>query len=114
MTDQSEDVHNRMTDVVLLSGFLGAGKTTLLRCLGGLLLPLDGHLRFESKPLSTIPTRELAKQVALVQQFNRIDFDFTVTELVMIGRFSLLCVLESDNYLMGSQHSLYSGFIIAA
>ncbi len=63
----------------------GSGKTTLLRALGG-LLPYDGLLTLEGRDLSAWPPRELARRLAFVRQSFGLGFDFTVEELVLLGR----------------------------
>ena len=68
-----------------LLGPNGAGKTTLVRTLAG-LLPHTGHLDLLGRPLARWPDRERARAVAVVRQQPVLDFDFTVEELVMLGR----------------------------
>ena len=63
----------------------GAGKTTLLRLLAG-LLPFTGRLDLLGRPLAGWRDRERARAVAVVRQQPVLDFDFTVEELVMLGR----------------------------
>lgn len=84
------NLHIRAGEFIGLIGPNGAGKTTLLRCLGGLMRPLHGDIQFEEMPLSAQTARDLAQKVALVQQLNRIHFDFTVQELVSMGRYPYL------------------------
>ncbi len=68
-----------------LLGPNGSGKTTLLRALRG-LLPHEGALTFDGRPLRGWPARALARRMALVQQAPTLSFDFTVRELVSLGR----------------------------
>jgi iron complex transport system ATP-binding protein len=68
-----------------LLGPNGAGKTTLIRTLAG-LLPHAGRLDLFGRPLPGWPDRARARTVAVVRQQAALDFDFTVEEVVMLGR----------------------------
>jgi iron complex transport system ATP-binding protein len=68
-----------------LIGPNGAGKTTLIRALAG-LLPHTGRLDLLGRPLAAWPDRARARAVAVVRQQPALDFDFTVEEMVMLGR----------------------------
>ncbi len=63
----------------------GSGKTTLLRTLGG-LLPFDGNVRLDGRPLGEWPIRDRARRLAFVRQSLGIGFDFTVEDVVLLGR----------------------------
>ena len=62
----------------------GSGKTTLLRAISG-VLPFDGSLTFKNQPYSSWSHRQLASHIAVVQQNQRIQFDFTVLDFVLLG-----------------------------
>jgi len=64
----------------------GSGKTTLLDLLAGIRQPQQGSIRFLDRPVGDWPRRELAKRLALVPQEFSVNFDFTVHELVLMGR----------------------------
>jgi iron complex transport system ATP-binding protein len=68
-----------------LLGPNGAGKTTLLRSLGG-LIEYRGELTLSGKEVRDWPRRELARRLAFVRQSVPLAFDFTVDELVLLGR----------------------------
>ncbi len=68
-----------------LLGPNGSGKTTLLRTIGG-LLPYAGTLRLFGREVRTWKPRELARRLAFVRQATPLSFDFTVEELVLLGR----------------------------
>ena len=69
-----------------LAGPNGSGKTTMLDLLLGNKEPASGWIKFNGRQLRTYRCRELAKKIALVPQEFKINFDFTVQEVVMMGR----------------------------
>lgn len=64
----------------------GCGKSTFLDLLVGSKEPASGTLLFNEQPLSAYKKRELARQVALVPQNFSIGFDYSVEEVVLMGR----------------------------
>jgi iron complex transport system ATP-binding protein len=64
----------------------GSGKSSLLRALAGIWDLAEGSIRIGEKPLGDFRRRELAQRVAYVPQETRIDFAFTVEEVVAMGR----------------------------
>ncbi len=73
-----------------LVGPNGSGKTTTLRLLAGLLKPSEGRVLGAGRDLSELPPRELAKRVTYVPQDTHLDFEFTVREIVAMGRHAHL------------------------
>ncbi len=64
----------------------GCGKTTLLDIMIGVKRPQAGLVRYQGKDIFSIPKRAFAREVALVPQDYRINFAFTVEEVVFMGR----------------------------
>jgi len=72
-----------------LTGVLGpngSGKTTLLRLLSGFLRPAAGTVTVDGRAPTDFDRRSFAKRVAVVPQETPVDFPFTVSELVLLGR----------------------------
>ena len=72
---------------ISLLGPNGAGKTTLLRTLSRHLVPLEGHIEIDGRPLSQMSTMELATVMAVVLTDKVSPPLFTVYEFVALGRY---------------------------
>jgi iron complex transport system ATP-binding protein len=83
VTDVSLDVPRGAW--VCLIGPNGAGKTTLLHALAA-LIPHAGRIMIGDAPLSEMPRRARAQQVALVQQDVQVPTGLRVADYVMLGR----------------------------
>jgi iron complex transport system ATP-binding protein len=95
--DVSLAVHTRdRAEVVGLLGPNGSGKTTLLRLLSGALKPDSGIVTFEDQDLKTMPRRNVARQIAVVPQETTLAFDYTVLEVVLMGRYPHLGTFEVE------------------
>lgn len=68
-----------------LLGPNGSGKTTLLRAIGA-HIPFEGAIRLEGRSVEDWSARDRARRLAYVQQAPTLTFDFTVEELVVLGR----------------------------
>ena len=65
----------------------GCGKTTLLRALAG-VIPWRGSVWADGVLLRGLSPKQRAKKIALMSQFSRAAFDYTVYEAVMLGRYA--------------------------
>lgn len=72
----------------------GAGKTTLLHLALGWLKPLDGRVLLDGAPIQGLSRRELGRAMALVPQSERIPFEFSVLDYVLLGRAPRLGPLQ--------------------
>jgi iron complex transport system ATP-binding protein len=73
-------------DMLAVVGPNGSGKSTLLRVLSGVLSPGAGRVRIAGRDLATYGRREVARMVAVVPQETFVDFQFSVEEIVLMGR----------------------------
>jgi iron complex transport system ATP-binding protein len=64
----------------------GSGKTTLVRLLGGILAPDAGEVIFHGRPVRSFRARERARDIAIVPQESRLLFNFSLLEVVLMGR----------------------------
>ncbi|GAA4907662.1 iron complex transport system ATP-binding protein [Nonomuraea thailandensis] len=72
--------------VVGLIGPNGSGKTTALRCVYRALQPASGAVRIDGEELTRMPLRDSARVISALTQEGRADLDFTVEEVVALGR----------------------------
>ncbi|MEU6658841.1 ABC transporter ATP-binding protein [Streptomyces sp. NPDC046821] len=69
-----------------LVGPNGSGKSTLLRCVYRARRPDAGVVRVDSEDVHRMAPRAAARLLAALPQETAADFDFTVTEVVAMGR----------------------------
>ena len=74
-------------EFVVIVGANGAGKTSLLRLLCGEWQPTSGHVELNKQPLSAYSLHDLSKKRSVMRQQSNIGFDFTVEEVVLMGRY---------------------------
>ncbi|WP_294390344.1 ABC transporter ATP-binding protein [uncultured Clostridium sp.] len=67
----------------------GCGKSTLLKSIAN-LLDYKGNIKLDSKEISKLNRKDLAKSVALMTQASNIYFPYTVYETVALGRYAHL------------------------
>lgn len=92
--------------IVGIIGPNGAGKTTLLRLVSGYLKPRMGRLVLDEEELERLTSRGLARKVAVVPQDIPSEFEFTVADIVRMGRNPYLGLLQplsaEDESIVGS------------
>ncbi|OAN79988.1 histidinol phosphatase [Sulfitobacter sp. EhC04] len=76
-----------------LIGPNGSGKSTLLRLLAGLLPRPSGTVLLEGQPLSTLSKRDIARQIAVVEQIAETSEALLVRDVVELGRTPWLSAL---------------------
>jgi iron complex transport system ATP-binding protein len=74
-------------ELVGILGPNGSGKTTLLKLLGGMHRPTVGSVTLDGRPLAGWSHREIARRIAFVPQETQAPFDFSVLDIVLMGRF---------------------------
>ena len=82
-----------------LTGLLGpngCGKTTLLKVLAGIIAPDAGTVTLDDRPLAAMSKRQVARRIAVVPQETHPAFDFSVLEMVLMGRHPHLGRLQLE------------------
>jgi len=82
-----------------LTGLLGpngCGKTTLLNLLSGVLQPSHGEVSLNGISLTGRSRRDIARHLAVVPQETHPAFDYTVMEMVLMGRHPHLGTFELE------------------
>lgn len=80
-----------------LLGPNGSGKSTLLKAIYRVLQPSQGTIYLDDLDIDQIPAKRIAQHMSVVSQFQSNSFDFTVEEVVMMGRTPHLKMLEKES-----------------
>ena len=84
-------------EVVGIIGPNGSGKSTFLKCIYRVLKPSSGIIKLDDVNIQNIPVKESSKKVAVLSQHNNYNFDFTVKDIVLMGRSPHKKFMERDN-----------------
>ena len=105
----------------------GSGKSTMLKSIYGVNKPSGGNIYFEGEDLLKISSKDRAKKIAVLAQESGGQFDFSVQQVVEMGRdphkntlesYSkhdleivdrVLCEMKLDNYRERSFNTLSGG-----
>lgn len=80
-----------------LLGPNGSGKSTLLKAIYQVLPYKEGSIRFNGREIKAISLKEIAKEMSVVGQFNGVQFEFTVIDLVLMGRSPYLKPFQKES-----------------
>ena len=83
--------------VTSIIGPNGAGKSTLLNIMTGASQPTRGSVTLDHKKLADFSAAELACRRAVLPQTSKLGFNFTVREVVEMGRMPHLEQHEADS-----------------
>lgn len=73
----------------------GSGKSTLLKNICKVHRPSQGNIRLKGRRLEELSNRQMARELAVVAQEHQGYFDFTVAEVVAMGRYPAKGMLEN-------------------
>lgn len=79
-----------------LVGPNGSGKSTLLKTIYRVHRANQGTVYLNSREMTQLSNREIARQMAVVTQEHHIHFDFSVLELMQIGRYAHSSILSKQ------------------
>ena len=82
-----------------LIGPNGCGKSTLLKSVAKLLEPSRGVIKLGDENVQDLSNKQLAKKLGVVGQFHEVNFDFSIREMLLLGRSPYKGLMERDNAL---------------
>jgi len=74
----------------------GSGKSTLINVISKVLRNYQGKVIIKDRDINNLKTKEVAKLIAVVPQYTNPSFNFTVGELVMMGRYPYISRFGSE------------------
>lgn len=76
-------------EVVSIIGGNGAGKSTLLRTISGLIKPAGGEIRFDDRPIQTLPPEEIVScGIVQVPEGRRLFSLMTIKDNLIVGAYN--------------------------
>lgn len=94
---QGIDLHLYDKEFLGIIGPNGSGKSTFLKCIYRVQKPTAGKIMFDGRLLDELSYRDSALRLAVVAQHNFYSFDFSVLDVVLMGRSPHKKMLERDN-----------------
>ncbi|MDO5714555.1 MAG: ABC transporter ATP-binding protein [Tissierellia bacterium] len=75
----------------------GSGKSTLLKAIYRVLPYISGDIFLKGQNMRAMAPKDSAKIISVVQQMDDIPFDFSIYDMVMMGRTPYKKFMERDN-----------------
>ena len=72
---------------LMIAGPNGAGKSTILTAISG-GVSYTGEIRFKDENIRKMRSMELARHIGVLSQNHSVGYDFTVSEVVNLGRYA--------------------------
>ena len=85
---------NKFTGII---GPNGSGKSTLLKQIYRVLEPNIGTIYLKNINIDNINPKEFAKMIAVLPQENNSDFDYTVADVILMGRFPYHTIFNTNS-----------------
>lgn len=93
---QDISIHINDGQFVGIIGPNGSGKSTLLKIASRILKPNAGAVRLDGQHLYELSPKKAAQEIAVVSQETSLTFDFSVQEIVLMGRNPHKRLFQSD------------------
>jgi len=91
------DINVDNKEFVGIIGPNGSGKSTFLKCIYRTLKPSGGVVKLDEVAIDKLSVKDTAKKMAVVSQHNHYNFDFTVKDIVLMGRSPHKKIMERDS-----------------
>jgi iron complex transport system ATP-binding protein len=75
----------------------GAGKTTLLKNMAALLMPPERTVHLRNCDIRKMSSKKVAREIAYVPQNTYMEFEFTVWDIVLMGRFPYINMFGTES-----------------
>lgn len=75
----------------------GSGKSTLLKCIYRVLKPQAGIVQLDGTDIRELSYKKSAQSIAVLAQHNYYNFEFSVQDVVLMGRSPHKRAMERDN-----------------
>ncbi len=84
-------------DFVSIIGPNGSGKSTLLKTITRFVRPVKGVIFIDNINIFNFSDKQFAKKIGFVSQNYHFNFDFTVEDIILMGRNPHLNLLEKED-----------------
>ncbi len=84
-------------DFISIIGPNGSGKSTLIKIINNIYQPKTGEVLLRDKIIGSYKIKDIAKEISLVPQEVDINYDFTVEDIVAMGRYAHLKTFGSES-----------------
>lgn len=91
------DIDVSKKEFIGIIGPNGSGKSTFLKCIYRNLKPTSGIINLDKIDINKLTVRETAKKISVVSQHNHYNFDFSVEDIVLMGRAPHKKMMERDS-----------------
>ena len=88
------DLNIKEGQFVGIIGPNGSGKSTLLKNIYRVYKPSKGNISLEGTDIETMKSKEIAKKLAILSQESSTQFDFTVKDIIKMGRYPYKSMFE--------------------
>lgn len=75
----------------------GCGKSTLLKNIYRVYRPKFGDIFIDGEEIQKLSSRKIARKMAVMVQENNVEFDISVLNMVLLGRYAHKKILEDDS-----------------
>ena len=93
---QSVSFQTQKNQFVGIIGANGCGKSTMLKGIYKGIKPNAGHVFLDEMDLLSVSEKKVAQTLGVVNQFNELNFDLSVFQMVLLGRTPHKKLLETD------------------